>query len=258
MPRNPLPDFVIIGTQRGGTTSLYEYLIAHPRVAPAAEKETHYLDRRYANGEEWYRSQFAAARRDRPWRRRMVTGEATPYYLFHPHAPRRLAELVPGAKLIAVLRHPVDRALSHHRHEVRMGHEPLPFERAVAVEDERLAGEAERMLADETYRSHALEHHSYLARGRYAEQLAAWLARYPRERMLILRSEDLFARPGETYRRVLEFLGLPAWEPPAFDRHNVTEGGGVDPGLRRELAERFRPHNEALREIVDWEPGWDR
>jgi hypothetical protein len=257
MPRNPLPDFVIIGTQRGGTTSLYEYLVAHPRVAPAAEKETHYLDRRLARGEEWYRSRFAAARRDRPWGRRMLAGEATPYYLFHPHAARRLAELAPKARMIAVLRHPVDRALSHHRHEVHMGHESLPFERAVAVEDERLAGEAERMLADETYRSYAHEHHTYLARGRYAEQLPAWFARFPRGQMLILRSEDLFARPEETYRLALEFLGLPAWAPPAFERHNATEGEGLDAGLRRELVERFRPHNDALRELVGWEPGWD-
>ncbi len=108
-----LPDFIILGAQRAGTSSLYYYLSQHPQILPAVRKELHFFDDHYRRGLGWYRSQF-------PTRgaRGTITGEATPYYLSHPHAPARIQRLLPQARLIVLLRNPVERAISHYFFEV--------------------------------------------------------------------------------------------------------------------------------------------
>ncbi|HEX9782521.1 MAG TPA: hypothetical protein VGA56_07280, partial [Opitutaceae bacterium] len=103
-----MPDFIILGAQKAGTTSLYAYLLEHPQVLPARKKEVHYFDLRYERGERWYRSHFPSQRamqaRGRSLGNRVITGEATPYYLFYPRAPERVASVVPNAKFIVLLR----------------------------------------------------------------------------------------------------------------------------------------------------------
>lgn len=137
------PHFLIIGAARSGTTSLYSYLVEHPRVVAAAKKELHFFDLRFPNGPAWYRDQFPSLSPD------TITGEASPYYLFHSHVPKRVFKLLPHVKLIVLLRNPVDRAYSHYYHAVKHGIETLPFERAIEQEDERLRGEVARMLEEE-------------------------------------------------------------------------------------------------------------
>src|SRR5436189_26280 len=123
----PLPDFLILGAQKAGTTALYAYLRWHPQVTGPSFKEVSFFDRHYARGERWYRAHL-------PVRRRAVVGEASPSYLFHPLAPERVARMLPEARLIALLRNPVDRAFSHYQHEVALGREQLSFEDALAGE----------------------------------------------------------------------------------------------------------------------------
>jgi Sulfotransferase domain len=246
------PDFVIIGAQRGGTTSLYSYLLGHPLIEGPRAKELHYFDLEFSRGRRRYLANFPVAARSR----HLTLGEATPYYLFHPHVPARLAQELPNARLIALLRDPVDRALSHYHHEVRLGVETLPLLEALDREDERLRGEEARMAADPGYRSVAHQHFSYVARGRYADQLDRWWRHVPPERLLVLRSEDLFTRPHALYDEVLEFLGLPAYTPTAFP----TENGGVyaaaDATVRRQLAEAFASHTERLESLLGRSFGW--
>src|SRR5919201_6138602 len=151
-PLRRLPGFLILGTRRGGTTSLFNYLLEHPSVAPlfpSAQniKGVHYFDKQHAKGRAWYRSHFPTVIFSAFWRvrgYRMIAGEASPYYLFHPWAPQRAHELVPHAKLIVLLRNPVDRAYSHYRERVRNGVEDLTFEEAIEREPARLAGELDR------------------------------------------------------------------------------------------------------------------
>src|SRR3954447_1356946 len=190
-----LPDFLLIGGQRCGTTSLHGYIARHPGVGSAFRKEVSFFDANWTRGPNWYRAHFpTVVTRDWVERRHghgFVCGESTPYYLFHPAVPKRVASLLPDVRLIAVLRNPVDRAYSAYQLQRAIGTEPLSFEDAIAAEDERLAGEEERLLADPAYRSPAHRHFSYQARGRYAEQLERWFARFPRERFLILSSDEL-------------------------------------------------------------------
>jgi hypothetical protein len=198
----PLPNFLIIGAQKAGTTALYAYLRRHPQITGPSWKEVSFFDRHYARGEAWYRGNFPNALRARG-----LVGEASPSYLFHPLAPERVAAMVPEAKLVALVRNPVDRAFSHYQHEVALGREPLSFEDALEAEDERLRGEEERMRADPVYFSRPWWDYTYRARGRYAEQLERWFAVFPREQLLIVPNEDLDAEPERTHARVLEFAG---------------------------------------------------
>ncbi|MEJ2557594.1 MAG: sulfotransferase domain-containing protein, partial [Anaerolineae bacterium] len=118
-----LPDFLIIGAQKCGTDSLFRYLGGHPCIKLASSKEAHYFDLKFDKGINWYRSHFPlipykySVKRLR--KQDLITGEATPYYLFHPHAPGRAAAIVPHVKLIVLLRNPADRAYSHYNHEVK-------------------------------------------------------------------------------------------------------------------------------------------
>jgi hypothetical protein len=245
----PLPNFLILGAQKAGTTALYAYLHWHPQVTGPSFKEVSFFDRHYARGERWYRAHF-------PARRREAIGEASPSYLLHPLAPERVAGLLPDARLIALLRNPVDRAFSHYQHEVALGREPLSFEDALAAEDERLRGEVERMLRDPTYFSHAWWNYTYAARGRYAEQLERWYAAFPRERLLVLLTEELAQDPGPTYRRVLDFLGLEPHALDAYPRIFEREYEQMHTDTRAELEASFAESNRRLQTLLGRDLPW--
>jgi Sulfotransferase domain len=245
----PLPDFLIIGAQKAGTTALYAYLRWHPQITGPSFKEVSFFDRHYARGERWYRAHL-------PVRRTGLVGEASPSYLFHPLAPERVARMLPRARLIALLRDPVDRAFSHYQHEVALGREQLSFEDALAREDERMEGEVERMLREPAYFSHAWWNYTYAARGRYAEQLERWFEAFPREQLLVLLTDELAADTAAAYRRVLDFLGAEAQELAAYPRIFEREYGGMDPNTRARLEQRFAQPNRRLAELLGRELPW--
>ena len=244
------PDFIIIGTKRGGTTSLYRYLTEHPDVMPLFPsrqriKGTYFFDVNYGRGVGWYRSHFRT-RASRKARNGRVIGESSPYYLFHPLAAERAGRVVPRAKLIVLLRDPVDRAYSQWREQVRRGFEELSFEEALDAEPGRLAGEEERIITEPGYYSHEHEHHSYVSQGRYARSLGRWLDAFPRDRFLFLRSEDLYSDPPGTYTRVVGFLGLEPFLPGNYEAYNFHPGEGMTDSVRSRLREEFAPANRDL------------
>jgi hypothetical protein len=232
-----LPDFVIIGAQKGGTSFLYHLLTRHPLVEPAARKELHFFDNpeRFDNGAGWYRRCFPQA----GWKegQRSITGEATPSYLFDPPVAKRMAGVVPQARLIALLRNPIDRAYSHYQMQVKRGTEPLSFEEAIEQ-----------------------QHTSYVSRGIYVDQLLRWFEFFGKEQMLILKSEDFFERPVETLKVVLTFLDLPDWQPDASAlqqrRHTGAYTQKMDPSTRRRLEAYFEPYNKRLYEYLGVDFGW--
>jgi len=265
-PLRLLPDFLVIGTQRGGTTSLYNYLQALPCIEPSSTKEIHFFDRRFSKGLTWYRGHFPTrvekyyAQRLR--RRPFVTGEASPAYLFHPHVPRRVAGALPHVKLIVLLRNPVDRAYSQYYHAVELGFETLPFEEAIKDEVERTSEEREKILQDEHYDSYAYKHRSYLSRGIYVEQLQTWMSLFAREQFLILKSEEFYADPAGSVKQVLAFLNLSLEEPQLrkqdYKQYNNTTYSRMDAALRKRLIEYFEPHNARLYDFLGINFGWDR
>jgi hypothetical protein len=242
-----LPDFLIIGTMKGGTTTLYDLLRTHPHVLGAYRKEVHFFDlpARYARGESFYRSFFptrlemerSALAAGGP----MLTGEASPFYLYHPHAPRRAFELLPHARLIALLRDPIDRAYSHYQHAVRHGWESRSFETAITDELANLGASHQRLTADPSLDLPDHQRTEYVHRGQYAEQLERWARFYPRDQMLVLRSESFFADPASTLRRVESFLHIPRHDPIRLAPSNV---GGYTSAMPGAVVGRLRTHFE--------------
>jgi hypothetical protein len=257
-PVRTLPDFLIIGAQKCGTTFLYQLLVQHPRVKPSFAKEVHYFDLNFRKGDDWYRSHFPLQTRNI---RKYITGEASPYYLFHPHAPRRASAVVPDAKLVVLLRNPVDRAYSHYQHQVKRvteGQTPetLPFEEAIEVEKRILPGEVSRMLQNEYYVSSAHRTRSYLSRGIYIDQLLAWSRFFQKKQLLILKSEDLFSDTTTVLERMLAFLEIPHWAPETYSIPNKREYTGLSPLIRQRLDEYYKPHNQRLYEYLGVDFGW--
>jgi hypothetical protein len=245
----PLPDFLILGAQKAGTTALYAYLRWHPDITGPAFKEVSYFDRHYAQGERWYRAHL-------PLRPQRIVGEASPSYLFHPLAPERVAELLPGARLIALLRNPVERAFSHYQHEVALGREPLSFEEAIEREDERMRGELERLRSEPSYFSYPWWNYTYLARGRYAEQLERWYAFFPREQLLVLLTDELSADTAGTYRRALDFVGAAPRELDSYPRIFDRDYGEMSASTRTRLEAEFDEPNRRLAELLGRDLPW--
>ncbi len=254
------PNYLLIGAQKAGTTSLHGYLAAHPAVQTASIKEVQYFSKYYARGEPWYLAYFPLAARGRLTRMRTgvapAVGEASATYLFDPRAPERVHRFDPAMKLIVALRDPVDRAYSHYQMEHRWGREPLPFEEALEREEAELAAELERVLADPDSED-GLER-SYVARGRYAEQLERWLEHFPREQLHVVTSDELLDDPAAVMTRVAHFLGIPVWHAPSYPLRGVREYSTMPAETRERLAQTFAPHNHRLEELLGRELAWTK
>ncbi len=258
-----LPDYLICGAQRGGTTSLHRMLAQHPDVvSPAFHKGVHFFDTaaHYARGMDWYRGHFPvrklADRRVPSGRAR--TGESSPYYVFHPLAPERIARDLPGARLVVLLRDPVERAWSAHKQETGRGFETESFERALELEDERLAGEVDKIIADPSYQSFHHQHHAYRRRGHYAEQIETLTAAVGTGRVLTLEADDVFTPGTNGWARVLDHIGLAPWGPGPTLRANARPSETLPAAVRDELSAYFQPHDEHLARVLEREPTWRR
>jgi hypothetical protein len=235
-----LPDFAVIGAAKSGTTFFYHLLTQHPHVEPAAFKEPHYFDLVFDDeGTEWYRRCFPRPKlKDGQM---TITGEASPGYLFHTLAPKRMAAVVPRARLIALLRNPVDRTYSAYHHRVRNGQETRTFDKAL-----------------EAYFDDPRQEH--LSKSIYVDHLQRWSKFFPKEQILVLKSEDFFEHPQHTLKLALDFLDLPEWEPGAEElgnkRNTGSYEGGMDPAFRRRLQAYFEPHNRRLYEYLGRDFGW--
>jgi hypothetical protein len=258
-----LPGFLIVGAERCGTTSMFAVLKQHPQVfhGTLPRKEVHYFDSKYGRGAAWYRCHFPLTARARLAARGVgapVAFEATANYLFHPLAPERIHRDLPGVRLLAMVRDPVERAYSAHAHQVGFGYETESFERALELEESRLAGEIDRIMADPSYQSFSFDHHTYLARGYYADQLDRLEKVFGRDRILVVDSGDFFTDPGPVYDQVLDFLGLAHRGRPVFTPQNARPRSPMPGALRAALEEHFRPHDERLASWLGRTPSWRR
>lgn len=257
------PSFIVAGAQRCGTTSLYRALLSHPAVLSAAfHKGVNYFDVNYDKGLPWYRGHFplqaTATIRTRGSGERPVTFDASGYYMFHPLAAQRIGRDLPDVKILVLVRDPIERAYSAYRHEYARGFETEDFERALALEDERVQPELERMLADHSYQSQSYRHQAYRRRGQYDEQLSRLASAVGKEHLLVVESESFFSRPETEYRRILDFLGLRPHVPERFDRWNARPGTDIPSGAQRFLASAFQDHDDRLVEYLGHAPSWRR
>lgn len=239
-----LPGAMIIGAMKCGTSSLHNYLVQHPDVVEPLRKEVHYFDVNFGCGERWYRAHFG--RQDEPG----LNLDSSPYYLYHPLVPQRAHALVPDARLIVLLRDPVRRAYSQYWHQVHQKRETLSFEDAIAAETDRVGADAERLARGEIERSVVHQRFSYLGRGRYAEQLEAWLGVYPAGQLRVWRFEDLVADPLVVTNDVLAWLGLAPLARARLEPRNTRRYPPMAEDTAARLREYFAPHNSALEALL--------
>ena len=256
-----LPGFLIVGAQRSGTTSMYRTLAQHPAILKAVlHKGVHYFDTGYGHGLGWYQGHFPLRARAALARRATgdvpLTFESSPYYMFHPLAAERISRDLPGVKLLVLVRDPVERAYSAHAHELARGYETEPFERALELEDQRLAGEAERIVSEPGYLSHSHQHHAYLTRGLYAGQLDRLGQAVGRDRVHVVDSGRFFTDPEPVYDGVLDFLGLRRHGYPVFERHNARPRSPMPETLRATLNDHFAAPDERLTGWLGHPPSW--
>ena len=254
-----LPNFIIIGAMRSGTSSLYNYMIQHPNILPAYKKEIHFFDWNYEKGIEWYKLKFKEKNYLKSFLRKnnhVITGEASPSYLVHPLVPKRIFKFIPDVKLIVILRNPIDRAYSHYCLDVRNGNETLTFEQAIEQEQERTKWNYENLHKIKFDRK--IIKRSFKKRGLYYNQLQNWMKVFPKEQMLILKSEDFFKNPNKILnQQVFKFLNLPKFD---IKDRKIYQEGKYNP-MKKEtiiiLSEFFKPHNKKLEYLLNHDFGWD-
>ena len=255
---NKFPDFIIVGAQKSGTTSLFHYLSQHPQLVPACEKELHFFDdgldeasNNYKKGGGWYGAHFA--RKDQ-LNGGQKTFEATPLYLFHPYSAARIAKLLPATKIIVVLRNPVERAISHYFHERRLGFESLPVLQAMENEDKRL----EDSLSKGLYNSMPFIHFSYKTRGLYKEQLVRYFQYFGENQIHIIQNERLLIETDRVLVDLFKFIGVDAnIEIKSLERRGVAHGKtGIDGRVYEYLNEYFYKPNQDLYHFLGCSYNW--
>jgi Sulfotransferase domain len=256
------PNYLVIGAQKAGTSSLHDYLYRHPAVLTARVKEVQYFTKYHARGEGWYRAQFPLAARGRAVCQRVgvtpAVGEATAACLFDPRSPERVFSFDSSMKLIVLLRDPVERAYSHFQMELRWGRETGTFEEALAREEAELPEVLEKIRKDPVSEPRDGLARSYVARGLYAEQLERWLQFFEREQLLVLMSDDLRRDPAKTMSRVTDFVGIPRQRTMQYARRGVQQYAAMAPETRERLVRTFAPHDRRLAELLGEEPSWTR
>lgn len=248
---NKKPDFLIIGTQKGGTTSLFYYLSQHPGIFAPYKKEIHYYDLNFSKGEAWYRKHFPLIFSNK------ISGEASPYYMFHPKVPERVAKQNPNVKIIILLRNPIQRAHSHYQMAVRKGNElHATFEEAILNEKKRIEEETKKIFDPRYQKSDFHQQNSYISRGKYYDQLIEWQKHFKKDQILIMKSESFFENPQKEVSEVFHFLGLGPFQ--LFDLKNQLKGNynEIKKETKKELELYFKPYNEKLYKLIEQDFNW--
>lgn len=252
MEFNQLPYFIIIGAQKGGTSSLFYYLKQHSQLNLPNVKEIHFFDLNFNKGIDWYKQQF-------PQTSLSVkkTGEASPYYLFHPHVPERVFKCCPSVKLIVMLRNPIDRAYSHYMMQRKKWIEYLTFEKAFKSESKWIAKETMKLLENPAYQSKIHQKRSYFERGKYYTQIKKWLNYFPANQFLFVKSESFFDEPLQELSKVYSFLNIRYEHPENLSPQNVNEYKAMSPKMRSLLSVYYKQDIEKLSELLGDKYSWD-
>jgi len=256
------PDFLIIGAQKAGTTSLYIYLTSHPQIKFAFTKEVQFFDSNFHKGFLWYRSFFHTKIYKYFMKilfsRTIITGEASPYYVLHPKVAQRVYKKLPNIKIIILLRNPIDRAFSQYFHSVNKGKENLTFVEAIKLEEKRIKDEYEKLKKYERYKSADFPGFAYKFRGIYINQLKAWYELFPKNQIFIINSQDLFKKPDSVMISLYKFLGVPYWPYIQYKKyHSETQDRKMSDHTRNYLKNYFEPYNKQLFKFLDKDFEWN-
>lgn len=223
------PEFLIIGAQRAGTSSMFRYLGQHPQVRRPLRKEIDYFSANYGRPPSWYAAHF-------PLRVAAQSFDCTPQYLVHPLAAGRCHALLPNAKLVVMVRDPVTRLVSQYSHMRRLGFENLTLREALTAEDERTASDLRAIEEDPGWNPRQFFRFGYLARSRYAEQMQRWLQFYPHTSIHVFDFDEFVGSPESEWTELVRFLELDPWAPDDFRNWSQpTVKPPTDPVLFHEI-----------------------
>ena len=247
-----LPDFIIIGTVRSGSTSLYYNICEHPSVLSAAYDEIGFFDSNYHLGINWYRSMFPTIKEMENVEKKTsfaITGEDTPFYFWKEEAAKRIFEMNSNSKIIGIFRNPVDRAYSNYNLAIRSKTEKLTFEEAI---DEEID-----FLKKHSFRESTDNKRSYLAKGIYENQIKIWFELFPREQIHLLSTEDMQKNPEETLQKAFRFLEIPDYIIKNPQKQKAAEYKKMNNETREKLVDFYKQHNERFFKTIQKKFDWD-
>jgi len=250
---------MVIGAQRCGTTSLYNYLIQHPKIIPASSKEIHFFDKFYDLGLSWYQEQF---KKNHPnfssdKLNEFLTGEATPAYLSHPDVPKRVTKILPNIKFVVLLRNPINRAYSHYKLTFRVGIEKLSFSESIKKQSKIINLDIKKIFSDGKFYESNLKAHLYLIKGIYVYHLENWFKFFKKSQFLIIKSEDFFKNPKKFTNDVFTYLGLPEYSINSSTIFNEEMNIPMDKSTQKWLEEFYKPFNKQLFHLLERDFGWN-
>ena len=257
-PIRSLPDFIIIGTVRSGTTSLYYNICQHECVLTAAYDELGFFDSNYHLGLNWYRSLFPTSFSKWAVKQKTqfaITGEDTPFYIWNPLVAKRILKILPNIKLIVLFRNPVDRAYSNYHLAVREGSENLSFEDAIQVELKNLDKINDNIKQD--VNKYAIAR-SYIAKGFYADQLKIWLELFRFEQLIIISTEDLESNPQKTLDNIYDFLKIPKNHVLIPEKQKIASYPKIKDETRKFLIDLYKKSNAELFTMIGQTFDWDK
>ncbi len=246
--RRRAPDFLIIGAEKCGTTSLFQYLRQHPAVLPPLEKEIDFFDLEYEAGLDWYLAHFPPMPQQSGW----VTGETSANYFYSDVAPERIFQQFPDIQLVVILRQPVDRTISRYNMMVRNGAEKRSVEQAIE-EEIRLIQQA---ATEDDIPWKVLNRCRHTGNSLYYYHLKRWFEVFPREQFLILQSENLFHQPEETLKQLYQSLGLSHHPEQDYSKFNAGTYSPVNLAVRQQLSAFFAPHTQKLETLLNQSFNW--
>tara|TARA_B100001123_G_C15227741_1_gene993870 strand:- start:48 stop:875 length:828 start_codon:yes stop_codon:yes gene_type:complete len=248
-----LPNFIIAGTVRSGTTSLYNYICNHPSVLPAAYDEIGFFDSNFQLGTMWYQSMFPTKKQMELVQEKTnfcLTGEDTPFYFWNKDAIKRISELIPNCKIIMIFRNPVDRAYSNYQLGKRENKEDLSFEKTIEIE--------KQIINKGTKNLNFSEPRTYLIKSLYSLQLKNWLTSFSKDQLYFLSTEQLSSKPNETMSGIFNFLGLPRHTLSEFKKEKKAIYPEMNISTRNDLLEFFKPYNNELFSLIGNNFSWDK
>lgn len=258
-PIRSLPDFIIIGTARSGTTSLYYNLCEHPCIISAAHDELGFFDSNFNLGLNWYRSFFPTILHKyfvKISKKYALTGEDTPFYIWNPIAANRILKLIPKVKLIVLFRNPIDRAYSNYYLGIRSKSESLSFEEAINSEL-KLLEDTQGWNSDNDIEKYTIPR-SYIAKGIYSSQLKIWFNLFSQKQLYIVSTEEFSCNPQETLDKIFKFLGVPKYKIKNLQKYKVANYPEMKPETRKFLIDYFKPHNQQLYNMLNRKFDWDK
>jgi hypothetical protein len=253
-----LPDFIIIGTARSGSTSLYYNICQHPCVLSASYDELGFFDSNFHLGLNWYRSLFPTLFSKWLVKRKKqfaITGEDTPFYIWSPLVANRILKILPNVKLIILFRNPVDRAYSNYHLGVREGSENLSFEDAIQFELDSLKNF--EIESEDDIKKYTISR-SYIVKGFYADQLKIWLKLFKPEQLFITSTEDFQSNTENILNKIYDFLEIPQINLKNLEKHKVASYSPMNDKTRKILVDLYKIRNEELFKMINKKFDWNK